>query len=132
MKTLLFENSLYRFILLEEKLPILLFEWTDKNKEMNYEDFQESCHNYAGFAWQYQTKQLLVDTCNFQFQLPEDFTVWREEQLNPRYYRLGVQKFAYITKPEFLPLMKDIPAENGTFETRNFASTPEAIHWLTS
>lgn len=129
MKTL-FENSLYSFHLLNEKSPILLFEWTDKTKQMTYEDFQVACHNYAGFAWQYQTKYLLVDTCNFDFQLPTEYTIWREEELNPRYYQLGVLKFAYLTKAEFIEYMKDIPSENGKFETRNFVTKKEALDWL--
>ncbi len=124
---LLFQNSLYAFHLLNEKQTILSFDWADKTKEMTYEDFQAACNNFAGFAWQYQSKHLLVNTCNFHFQLPSEFTVWREEQLNPRYYQLGVLKFAYITKSEFLPYMKDIPAENGKFETRNFISKQEAL-----
>lgn len=127
---ILFQHSLYRFYLIDEKGPIIRFDWTEKTKEMSYEDFQEACNNFAGFAWQYQAKHLLVDTRNFYFQLPADFTKWREEQLNPRYYQLGVLKFAYVTKPEFLQFMKDIPAENGKFETRNFTSTAEAINWL--
>jgi hypothetical protein len=128
--TTLFQNSLYSFYLLKSKAPIIRFNWTNKTKEMTYEDFQAACNNYAGFAWQYQAKHLLVDTCNFHFQLPQDFTIWREEQLNPRYYQLGVVKFAYITKPEFLPYMKDLPAENGKFETRNFISNEDALNWL--
>lgn len=130
MMQTLFSNSLYSFYLLDEKVPIIHFDWTEKTKEMNYEDFQEACNNFAGFAWQYQAKHLLVDTCNFHFQLPSEFTIWREEQLNPRYYTLAVLKFAYITKPEFIQFMKDIPAENGKFETRNFTSIHEAINWL--
>lgn len=127
---ILFQNSLYSFHLLDEKTPTIRFDWTDKTKEMTYEDFQSACNNYAGFAWQYQAKHLLVDTRNFHFQLPKDFTIWREEQLNPRYYQLGLLKFAYITKPEFLQFMKYIPAENGKFETRNFTSTEIALCWL--
>lgn len=126
----LFQNSLYSFQLLDESISIILFDWTEKSKNMTYEDFQTACNNYAGFAWQYQAKHLLVDTRNFQFILPEDFSIWRGEQLNPRYYSLGVKKFAYVTTPEWIQYMKDIPAENGRFETRNFTSSAEAIHWL--
>lgn len=98
---------------------------------MRYEDFQTACHNFAGFAWQYQAKHLLVDTRNFRFSLPDDFAAWREQQLNPRYYQLGVLKFAYVTSRELLHYMKDIPAENGKFETRNFSSIKDSINWLT-
>jgi hypothetical protein len=126
----LFRNSLCSFSLLTEKVPVLQFDWTEKTVEMSYEDFQTACSNYAGFAWQYQVKHLLVDTRNFTYELPADFMVWREKYLNPRYYQLGVLKFAYITRPELLQYMKDIPAENGKFETRNFSSLTEALNWL--
>ncbi len=123
----LFKNSLYSFHLLDELLTVEFFNWTEKTKEMSYEDFQAACNNYAGFAWQYQSKRLLVDTCHFYFQLPETFGVWREEQLNSRYYGLGVQKFAYITTPELIQYMKDIPTEKGKFETRNFVTQQEVL-----
>jgi hypothetical protein len=129
MKTL-FQNSLLKFSILEEKRLVLLFEWTDRTREMVYEDFQTACHTYAGFAWQYQVQHLLVDTRHFHFRLPEAFAQWREDQLNPRYYDLGVKKFAYLTLPESLPYMKDIPATDGKFETRNFAAAEEARQWL--
>lgn len=129
MKTL-FEHSLYSFHLLDEANPIIQFDWTAKSKEMEYEDFKTACTAYAGFAWEHQAKYLLVDTRSFQFQLPSEFETWREQELNPRYYRLGVLKFAYVTKPEYLPFMKDIPAQPGKFETKNFTSIPEALLWL--
>lgn len=126
----LFEHSLYSFQLIEETNAIIQFDWTTNSKEMDYEDFQIACTSYAGFAWEYQAKHLLVDTRNFQFQLPAEFEIWREKELNPRYYKLGVLKFAYVTKPEYLPFVKDIPAQPGKFETRNFTSIPEALLWL--
>lgn len=127
---LLFQHPLYRFSLPDTAKPIILFDWTAKTSEMNYEDFKAACSNYAGFAWQYKAMHLLVDTTNFHLQLPNEFAAWRETELNPRYYQLGVLKFAYVTKPEFLHFMKDIPAEKDKFETKNFSSTSTAINWL--
>jgi hypothetical protein len=126
----LFSNSLYSFHLLDVAQPVILFDWTDKNAEMSYEDFQSACHNYAGFAWQYQCRHLLVDTRAFVYQLPPQFGEWREKELNPRYYQLGVLKFAYITRPELISIMKDLPGEDGRFETRHFISQREALRWL--
>lgn len=128
----LFKNSLYRFQLAEGEVPILTFDWTERTAQMDYEDFQTTCNNYAGFAWQYQVRHLYVDTTAFQFSLPPDFPQWREEILNPRYYRLGVEKFAYRTRPESLSIMKDIPALSGKFETRHFADEFLAFDWLKS
>ncbi|MCU0419261.1 MAG: STAS/SEC14 domain-containing protein [Cyclobacteriaceae bacterium] len=129
MKTL-FQNSLLTFSLLTEKQPVLLFEWTDQTKQMDYTNFQLACNAYAGFAWQYQAKHLLVDTRHFHFHLPKEFEAWRETQLNPRYESLGVKKFAYVTPPEWLSLMKDIPGQTGKFATRHFTSAPDAMQWL--
>lgn len=126
----LVQHSLYSFSLIEAEKAILFFDWTTQTSEMKYEDFQAACNNFAGFAWQYKTLHLLVDTRNFNFQLPPDFLEWREQQLNPRYYSLGVRKFAYITLPENSAYMKDIPAEGEKFETRNFVSEQEALTWL--
>lgn len=126
----LFWNSLYSFHLVDGKHPILFFDWTVKTSGMNYENFQAACNNFAGFAWEYKSKHLLIDTCRFEFQLPIEFTVWREEKLNPRYYKLGVQKFVCITTHQLLTYTKDIRSENGKFETLNFTTFQEAINWL--
>jgi hypothetical protein len=126
----IFENSLYRFHLLAATVPVIRFDWTEKTHEMSYEDFQESCHNYAGFAWQYQSKHLWVDTRSFYFQLPPEFLIWREDQLNPRYDQLGVRKFAYTVRPEAMAFMKDSPGDERRFETRHFISDEAAFLWL--
>ncbi len=126
----LFENSLYSFSIIRNERNILFFDWTHQTSEMNYEDFQEACNNFAGFAWQYGTLYLLVDTRKFSFRLPADFEQWREQELNPRYYSLGIRKFAYITTPEHITDRKDSPAQDGKFETRNFVTEQDALTWL--
>jgi hypothetical protein len=126
---LLFSTSLYSFELIENQ-KILLFNWTDKTLEMNYEDFQSACSNYAGFAIEYQIQRLLVDTRNFAYKLPPEYVAWREQKLNPRYYQLGVKKFAYLVPKEVIEFTVNIPAENGKFATQYFADESKAIAWL--
>jgi hypothetical protein len=75
-------------------------------------------------------KHLLVDTTNFSVPLPEEFTEWREKELNPRYHALGVAKFAYLIRPEYLQVMKDVPATPGRFETRHFIGQDQSLNWL--
>lgn len=125
----LYSHSLYAFKLIEDK-HILKFTWTDQHASMNYEDFQEACTNYAGFAMEYQTTKLLVDTQNFVFQLPEAFPDWREQYHNPRLHKVGVQKFAYIMHPDHMQYVQNTPAKDHHFATFYFTSEAEAIQWL--
>ena len=122
-------HSLYNFALIEAD-QILLFQWTPETSRMNYEDFQEACQNYAGFAWEHQVKRLLVDTRIFNYALPEAYVAWREAELNPRYHKLGIEKFAYIMPEEALPHLEDIDPADGTFVTRYFGDQRPAVAWL--
>lgn len=131
MQTTIFQHSLYWFELLtQNQNNILVFHWTDKTPEMNYEDFQEACSNYAGFVIEHRALKLLVDVRNFRYALPNDYNDWREAHLNPRYHRLGVQKFAYIVSPDAMQDIVNTPSENGTFTTFYFDNVSDALAWL--
>lgn len=125
----LFENSLYYFTLMEDE-TILRFDWTDETHNMNYEDFQEACSNYAGYAIENKTLLFLIDTRNFQYELPADYDEWRQSDLNPRYHRLGMKKHAYLMPSEYVAHAEDITPEDGTFVTRFFDDEQAALDWL--
>lgn len=124
----LYSHSLYQFTLLDNN--ILKNEWTEKTETMTYEDFQEAVQNHAGFAIEHRSLNLLVDTRNFKYTLPEENIIWTEDELNPRYHKLGVKKFAMIMAAEYLSYVQDIPAQDGKFATRYFADYNEALAWL--
>lgn len=132
MSLTLYTHPYYSFRLLPGIPTILHFGWEEAHSSMRYEDFQEACHNYAGFAWEHRARHLLVDVRNFQLNLPAGFEAWREEALNPRYDRLGVRRFAYLALPEHLPFMPDVPGNAVRFETRAFADEAAAQAWLRS
>lgn len=125
---IVFKNSLYSFALIE-KYNILRFDWTEKTATMTYEDFQEACQNYAGFVIENKSLKLLVDTRNFKTQLPDAYLEWREKELNPRYYKVGVEKFAYLIPTESMKFVDIFPIE-GVFQTCYFDDKTEAIAWL--
>jgi hypothetical protein len=125
---ILYSHSLYQFTLLDNN--ILKNEWTEKTANMNLEDFQEAVQNHAGFAIEHRSLNLLVDTRNFKFTVPEENNAWSENELNPRYHKLGVKKFAMILPAEYLSYVKDIPTQDGKFATRYFADYNEAVDWL--
>lgn len=125
----IFSNSVYTLSLTEEN-KIITFQWEDANKDMSYEDFQEACSNYLGWAFEHQAKLFLIDVRNFQFQLPPTFPTWQTEEHYPRYFKLGVQKVAYVMPEQALAHAKEIPAEKGKFELKNFGNREEAVEWL--
>lgn len=122
----IYDHSLY---FLELEAGSLVFNWTEKNVHMTYEDFLEACSNYAGYASEYQLSNLLVDTRNFGFRPPEAFSHWRDEIHTPRLKRIGVEKMAYIMKEVNMPYVKDI---DEPFRVRHFTSKGEAMNWLTA
>ena len=124
----LYSHSLYQFTLLDNN--ILQNEWTEKTATMTLEDFQEAVQNHAGFAIEHRSLNLLIDTRNFKFTLPEENIAWTEKELNPRYHKLGVKKFAMIMPAQYLQYVKDTPAKDGKFATRYFADYNEGLAWL--
>jgi|688.fasta_scaffold25474_3 hypothetical protein len=124
----LYSHSLYQFTLLDNN--ILKNEWKEKTETMTLEDFQEAVQNHAGFVIEHRCLNLLVDTRNFKYTIPEENNEWTEKELNPRYHKLGVKKFAFIMPAEYLAYVKDTPAKDGKFASRYFADENEAVAWL--
>ena len=124
-----FKNSIYNVDFLEESQTIQ-FNWDDGHKSMSYEDFQEACSNFLGFGYEYQARTILIDVRNFQFQLPPEFPDWQKKEHYPRYYKLGIEKVAYVMPHEYLTHAKEIEKEEGKFELRNFSDYNQAITYL--
>jgi len=126
---LIYDHPFYQLHLLEGP-QVLEFQWKPAHTQMDYNQFKEACSNYAGWAFQYQTRRLLIDTRNFGISLPEDYTAYREEQHYPRFHALGVQKIAFLVPEEWLSTDGKEGAKNGTFIERSFADRTMAIEWL--
>lgn len=125
----IFNNSKYSIDFLEATKSIQ-FNWEEGHKNMTYEDFQEACCNFLGYGFEYQAKTILIDVRNFQFQLPPDFPEWQEKEHYPRYYKLGIEKVAYIMPEQYLKNAKEIEKEEGKFQLRNFSDYESAINFL--
>ena len=125
----IFKNSVYSIYFLEP-MKTIQFNWEEAHKNMTYEDFQEACGNFLGFGFEYQAKTILIDVRNFQFQLPPEFPEWQKKEHYPRYYKLGIQKVAYVMPEQYLNQAKEIPKEDGKFELRNFSSYESALLFL--
>ncbi len=97
---------------------------------MSYEDFQEACSNFLGYGFEYKAQHISIDVRNFKLQLPPEFPHWQQEEHYPRYYKLGIQKVAYIMPEAALAYAKEIEASEGRFALRNFARPEEATKWI--
>ena len=124
-----FHNALYKLVLSEDQ-STLHFYWMDDNGQMSYEDFKEACSNFVGYGFEYNTKNFVIDVRNFQFQLPPEFPDWQKNEHYPRYYKLGVQKVAYVMPKEYVDSAKEINKEEGKFDLRNFADHDSASKWI--
>ena len=125
----IFKNSVYS-IDFWESTKTIQFNWEEGHKSMTYEYFQEACCNFLGYGFEYQAKTILIDVRNFQFQLPPDFPKWQEKEHYPRYYKLGIEKVAYIMPEQYVANAKEIEKEAGKFELRNFSNYKSAISYL--
>ncbi len=124
-----FKNSQYR-ISFQQQGKVLNFHWLDDHENMTYQDFQEACSNFMGYGFEYQAQQICIDVRNFKLQLPEDFPEWQLTEHYPRYFKLGIQKVAYIMPEAALAYAKEIDKEPGKFELRNFSDNKSANQWL--
>ncbi|MEO0898347.1 MAG: hypothetical protein AAFY71_18180 [Bacteroidota bacterium] len=123
-------NHTFYYLQQEESGNLLIFRWKEAHANMSYEDFIEACTNYVGYGFEYQSKKFLIDTSNFQFQIPEEFSSWKKEIHHPRYRKLGVERVAYLMPESALPYMKDVSKEEEGFEIRYFGKEKEARDWL--
>lgn len=129
-ETPLFETPLYQLDLIAAQ-QVLRFTWTEATRSMNFDHFRESCMVYAGLAIEHKVPLLLIDTRQFYYELPEDYMVWKEQELNPRYARVPVRKHAFILSPEGYEAYKDKAIEESGYINRYFKSEEDALNWLT-
>lgn len=90
-----FNHSLYQFYW-DQATNTLQFAWTEEQPNMQYEDFQEACANYAGFAFEYRAKNMLIDARNFVFELPLEYKDWVQVAHLPRLMKAGLNKMAQV------------------------------------
>ncbi|MAQ75953.1 MAG: hypothetical protein CL613_06450 [Aquimarina sp.] len=124
-----FRNAMYSVTYISE-IETIQFNWLEGHVDMTYDDFKEACNNFLGYGFEYKAKNILIGVRNFQFQLPSDFPEWQKEKHYPRYYKLGIEKVAYVMPEAFISEAKEIPKEEGKFELRNFTTIETATNFF--
>lgn len=123
----LFKNTIYSIQFVEDTKTIK-FNWEEGHKDMTYENFQEACSNFLGYGFEYRAKSILIDVRNFQFTLPEEFPKWQKNEHYPRYYKLGIEKVAYVMPEEYIAQSK--VDKDLKFDLRNFSNMTTALEFL--
>ncbi len=126
-----YENNFMIVNHLEDEKTLELV-WTAETKNMNATDFQASLYVYAGFAVEYGTTQLLVHIKDFGFPsaMGEELTLWRDQQIFPKYNQAGTEKFAFLGPQEMLPVQDPPQSPLADFKTRFFSSREEVGNWF--
>jgi len=126
---ILFDTPLYQFESIEQD-QILLFKWKETTKDMNFLNFQEACMIYAGLAIEHDIKNLLIDTTEFYYELPEDYMDWKNKNLNPRYAKVPIKKHAFLMKSEGFEAFANQEFEESTYLNKFFKEQQKAVNWL--
>ena len=94
-------------------------------------DFQEALHNFAGFAFDNETRGMLVDVREFRYAPTPELGNWRDQVISPRYVKAGIKKFAYVARAGSLAGMKgQMYGRKRGFEEEYFEEEAKAIEWL--
>lgn len=73
---------------------------------------------------------LLVNTTHFEATLPDEYTDWKNENLNPIYAQAPLKRMAYVLKQASYEYFKGVVSEEGTYTNRYFNNEEKAIEWL--
>ncbi|TRX59983.1 hypothetical protein FNH22_07980 [Fulvivirga sp. M361] len=125
----LYQDRFY-CIQLKEAENILEFTWEENHPEVTYESFIEACCNFIGYGFEFNTRQILIDTKNFTYMPPPEFHEWQKTVHHDRYRKIGVSKVAYVMNTEHVEFMKNSPVKEEGFHTDYFDDTSKAVNWL--
>ena len=132
-----YESHYYNFVHCT-KTNSLVFHWKPETATMTDNDFKEALSNFAGYAFEMKTPNMVVDVRQFapETGVPsgEVMGPWRMEVVVPRYNAAGVRKFAYIRNSEGggPPVSEPVRHDGEMFETAVFDSEEKMAAWLTS
>ena len=133
----IYESRFYDFYYCTETNS-LVFCWKPETVKITDQDFKEGLSNFAGYAFELGTPNLIIDITNSRMPAgtpsPEVMGRWRKKVIIPRYNKAGVKKFAFIKEPGTPgPEVGALPqGPEEEYETVVFDSKEKMAQWLTS
>ena len=121
---------------LDEHASLMSFVWAERSVAMNADDYKGGIRAYARLVLQHRARRALVDLRSFRYR-PEDahlLASWWADEIVPLYNQAGLQKLAFVI-PDSGQAPDETPVEvqaGEHFVTRQFASEPAGIAWLTT
>lgn len=115
-----------KFMTVSEDRGVLSLIWKRDTHDLTGEDFKTEALNFVEILKELQSKKILVDMRDFEYQLTESVIDWRNKHVISAYNEVGVTKFAFISDK---PAVKQDNPDN-TFVTQTFISMDEAVEWL--
>ena len=116
-----------KYMTVSEDNGVLSLVWKKETTNFTDEDFKKEANKFIKVVQNQKSKNILVDMRSFRYSLSEGVVTWRKANVISVYNKLGVKKFAFISKK---PAVKQDAPEN-TFVTKTFTSEKEGIKWLT-
>lgn len=116
----------------------LVIGWKPETASLTDNDFKEGLSNFAGYAFELNTPNLIVDIRNSNMPAgtpsPEVMGQCRNDVIVPRYNKADVRKFAFLKDPGTPgPEVGVMPkGEVEEYETAVFDSTEKVADWMLS
>ena len=114
------------FMLAFENDGVLMLEWKDSTKSLCDDKFKVEAVKFEKIIRQLESKCIIVDMRDFQYNLCQELLDWRVENIITAYNEIGVKKFAFISDKEMVN--QDDP--KNTFVTKYFKTVEESMEWL--
>ena len=74
--------------------------WTARTEMLTDAGFQEHVRNYANLVEKHGVRTIFVDARQYNHIVTEELSKWHDEEIVPKYIRLGVKKIGFLQPEE--------------------------------
>src|SRR5215831_13346036 len=106
--------------------------WLPTSAQLDDQAFAGTLRWFADEADRAQPRGMLSDAVDLLWKPREPLMAWRRTEIIPRYTEAGVQRFAFLVRPDHPEVGRETYEGPATFPTRWFADRQSAIAWLLS
>src|SRR5262245_13312584 len=106
--------------------------WLPTSAQLDDQGFTGTLTWFAAEVDRARPRGILSDAVDLLFKPREPLMAWRREEIIPRYAEAGVQRFAFLVRPDHPNLGREVYEGAATFPTRWFARRDDAVEWLLS
>lgn len=86
------------FMIVSEESKILILKWKNSTEFLNDDKFKVEAIKLEKVIKQSRSKYVIVDMCDFKYNLGQEILAWRAKNIITTYNKIGVKKFAFISE----------------------------------